>query len=74
MSKGRADQRVWRTGSPLHKENCPKKNPGQGEKHTGRVATCQGKLIVFKVREISMNFEICQGKIEFRKMSGKTDL
>ena len=28
----------------------------------------------FNVREMSGNFEICQGKIEFWKRSGKTDL
>ena len=32
------------------------------------------KLLFSKVREMSGNFKISQGKIEFWKMSGKTDL
>ena len=41
---------------------------------TPRVATRQGKVVFFKVREMSGNFEICQGKNELWKMSWKTDL
>ena len=32
---------------------------------------CQGNLKIFKVRELSGNFIICQGKLNFAKMSGK---
>ena len=32
----------------------------------------KGKVVFFNVREMSRNIEICQGKNEFWKMSGKT--
>ena len=31
-----------------------------------------GKNIFFKVRELSGNFEICQGILEFKQKSGKS--
>ena len=40
----------------------------QGSYASGK---CQGNLIFFKVRELSGNFMLCQGKIIFAKMSGK---
>ena len=47
-------------------------SPSQQGCHTS--GKSQGKGFFFKVSEMSGNFEICQGKIEFWKMSGKTDL
>ena len=39
-----------------------------------RVHTCQGNLFFFKVRELSGNYVMCQGKMKFcknvREMSG----
>ena len=32
----------------------------------------QGKKYFFKVRELSGNFEICQGILEFKQKSGKS--
>ena len=32
----------------------------------------QGKNFIFKVRELSGNFEICQGILEFKQKSGKS--
>ena len=40
-----------------------------------RVSTVRekvGKNIFFKVRELSGNFEICQGILEFKQKSGKS--
>ena len=44
---------VWKTGGDVPPQGC----------HTS--GKSQGKVFFFKVREMSGNFEICQGKNEF---------
>ena len=49
-----------------HTYNVPQGVHGQGKS--------QGKNIFFKVRELSGNFEICQGILEFKQKSGNFEI